>query len=112
MQRELIEYLKSIPERSEYVICMEDGSRVHHWHFYKRFKKILKAIGLNPKDYAPKELRHTTGTLMYLKGAPVKAIADQLRHEDQKTTMDFYIGADPDYQRSQNELLTLAQAEA
>ncbi len=112
MQKGLVEYLKSIPRRSEYVICMEDGSRVRHWHFYKRFKKILKAIGLNPKDYAPKEIRHTTGTLMYLKGAPVKAIADQLRHEDQKTTMDFYIGADPDYQRSQNELLTLAQAEA
>lgn len=112
MQRELIEYLKSIPRKSEYVISMEDGSRVRHWHFYKRFKKILKAIGVDPKDYAPKEIRHTTGTLMYLKGAPVKAIADQLRHEDQKTTMDFYIGTDRDYQRSQNELLTLAQAEA
>lgn len=117
MQRELIEYLKAIPVQEEeeeepakrkgYVICMEDGTRVHQWHFYKRFKKILSVIGLDPKQYCPKELRHTTGTLMYLKGAPVKAIADQLRHEDEKTTKDFYIGADPEFQRSQNELLTL-----
>lgn len=107
MQKELIEYLKSIPVISEYVLCFEDGTRLRQWHFYKRFKKILKAIGLDPKQYAPKEIRHTTGTLMYLKGAPVKAIADQLRHDDQKTTNDFYIGPDPDYQRSQNELLTL-----
>jgi hypothetical protein len=42
---------------------------------------------------------------MYLKGAYVKAISDRLRHDDQKTTNDLYIGADPDYQRSQNELL-------
>jgi len=112
MQKGLIEYLKSIPVLSEYVICMEDGTRVRHWHFYKRFKKILKAIGLDPKEYAPKEIRHTTGTLMYLKGAQVKAIADQLRHDDEKTTRDFYIGPDPDFQRSQNELLTIPQAQA
>ncbi len=98
---------KSIPVISEYVLCFEDGTRLRQWHFYKRFKKILKAIGVDPKEYSPKELRHTTGTLMYLKGAQVKAIADQLRHEDEKTTIDFYIGSDPEFQRSQNELLTL-----
>ena len=110
MQKELIEHLKTIPVKSKYVLCLEDGEkvqRVRHWHFYKRFKQILKAVGIDPKEYAPKELRHTTGTLMYLKGAQVKAITDQLRHDDQKTTIDFYIGADPDYQRSQNEVLVL-----
>jgi integrase len=112
MQKELAKYLKSIPVESEYVLCLEDGSRVRHWHFYKRFKKILEAIGVDPKDYAPKEIRHTTGTLMYLRGAQVKAIADQLRHDDQKTTTDFYIGADPDYQRSQNELLVIQNQNA
>ena len=107
MQKELTEYLKSIPVRSKYVLCLEDGSRLRHWHFYKRFKHILEAIGVDPRDYAPKEIRHTTGTHMYLKGAPVKAIADHLGHDDEKTTRDFYIGQDPDYQRSQNELLVI-----
>jgi len=65
------------------------------------------AIGLDPKQYFRNELKHTTDTLMYLKGAPAKAIADHLRHEDKKTTNGFCLGPDPNFQRSQNELLTL-----
>ena len=48
-----------------------------------------------------KELRHTTGSLMHLKGSPVLAIKDQLRHTTSRTTESFYIGSDLDYQRQQ-----------
>ena len=35
------------------------------------------------------------------------AIKEQSRHTNIKTTYDFYIGTDSDYQREQNEKLTL-----
>ena len=43
---------------------------------------------------------------MHRKGVPALAIKDQLRHSDIRTTVDFYIGSDLDYQREQNEKLS------
>jgi len=40
------------------------------------------------------------------------AIKDQLRHTDFKTTQDFYIGSDIEYQREQIEKIALNIAEA
>ena len=107
MQKELIELLKARPVRSEYVFSRPDGSKLRHWDFYRPFKKIVQAIGLDPKEYSCKEIRHTTGTLMHKKGVPVDDIATQLRHTTSKTTKDFYIGADHDYQREMAEKLIL-----
>jgi len=107
MQKELIELLNVLPRRSEYVFSKPDGSRLRHWDFYKPFKRIIQAIGLNPDEYSCKEIRHTTGTLMHKKGVPVDDIATQLRHTTSKTTKDFYIGADHDYQREMAAKLIL-----
>ncbi|MDO9349841.1 MAG: hypothetical protein Q7U55_01220, partial [Deltaproteobacteria bacterium] len=57
--------------------------------------------------YSWKELRHTTASLMHRKGVPALVIKDQLRHTNVKTTVDFYIGADVDYQREMIEKLIL-----
>jgi len=80
MQKELIDLFKSLPKRSEYVFSQPDGKPYRQWHVYKAFKRVLEAVGIDPKQYSWKELRHTTGSLMHLKGAPVLAIKDQLRH--------------------------------
>ncbi len=48
-----------------------------------------------------------TGTLLHLKGADPLAIKDQLRHTTIKTTENFYIGSDVEYQRSQIQRLSL-----
>jgi hypothetical protein len=44
---------------------------------------------------------------MYLKGVPALSIKDQLRHTTVKTTEDFYIGSNVEYQREQAEKLIL-----
>ena len=44
---------------------------------------------------------------MNLKGAPPIAIRDQLRHASVKTTENFYIGSDVNYQREMIEKLVL-----
>jgi integrase len=64
-------------------------------------------LGIDTERYSWKELRHTTGSLMNLKGADSIAIKDQLRHSSLRTTERFYIGTDTEYQRAQAEKITL-----
>jgi len=106
MQKELIDLFEGLPKRSEYVFSQPDGKPFRQWHVYKAFKRVLKAVGIDPKQFSWKELRHTTGSLMHLKGVPVLAIKDQLRHTTSRTTENFYIGSDLDYQRQQIEKLS------
>ena len=47
-----------------------------------------------------------------IKGADPLAVKDQLRHTDFKTTQDFYIGSDIEYQREQMEKLALEKPKA
>jgi integrase len=108
MQKELIDLFESLPKRSECVFCQANGESYRQWHIYKPFKQILKALGIDTKQYSWKELRHTTASLMHRKGVPALVIKDQLRHTNVKTTVDFYIGSDVDYQREMIEKLILS----
>jgi integrase len=67
----------------------------------------LKAVGIETKHFSWRELRHTTASLMHRKGVPALVSKDQLRHTNVKTTADFYIGQDVDYQREMIEKLIL-----
>ncbi len=98
MQKELIELFQGLPRRSEWVFTKADGTPYHHWDIHKPFRKLLRSLGIDPEQYSWKELRHTTATLMHLKGAEIKSIKDQLRHTTMKTTESFYIGSDVAYQ--------------
>ncbi len=107
MQRELIDLFKGLPNHSEWVFCQPDGEPFKQWHVYKPFKQILKSLEIDTRQYSWKELRHTTASLMHRKGVPALVIKDQLRHTNVKTTVDFYIGADVNYQREMIEKLIL-----
>jgi integrase len=107
MQRELIDLFQSLPKRSELVFCQPNGEPFKQWHIYQPFKKILKSLGIDTKQYSWKELRHTTASLMHRKGVPALVIKDQLRHTNVKTTVDFYIGSDIGYQREMIEKLVI-----
>ena len=107
MQRELIDLFQDLPKQSEWVFCRGDGTPYIRDHIYGPFKRILKSLGINTKQYSWKELRHTTASIMNLKGSPLMAIRDQLRHSSVKTTEGFYIGSDMNYQREQAEKLIL-----
>lgn len=108
MQDELVElfreWMKKHPH-SEYVFCRKDGSPLTPDDYYKPFKRALTTIGKNEKGWNFHTLRHTTGTQLHLKGADPIAIKDQLRHSDFRTTTDFYVGNDSDYQKAQIERL-------
>jgi integrase len=106
MQKELIHLFENLPRKSEWVFSRPDGQPFNRDHIYKQFKKILKAVGIEHRRYSWKELRDTTASLMHLKGSPLSAIKDQLRHTSSKMTENFYIGSDTRYQREQNEKLS------
>jgi integrase len=112
MQKKLINIFEVIPRRSDWVFANQDGLPYPPWIVYKPFKAALKSVGIDPKLYSFKELRHTTGSIMNLKGSDPMAIKDQLRHTDFKTTQDFYIGSDIEYQREQIEKIALNIPEA
>ncbi len=107
MQRDLIDLFKVLPTRSEWVFCKPDGRPYRHWNIFEAFRRVLKSVGIDTEKYSWKEIRHTTGSIMNLKGGDPMAIKDQLRHTDFKTTQNFYIGSDVEHQRAQNEKLTL-----
>lgn len=106
MQKELIDLLKGLSRHSEWVFAKADSLPYRNWDLIKPFKALLKSLGF-PKNLSWKEIRHTTGSLMHIKGVPSLAIKDQLRHGSVQTTENFYIGTDMEYQRSQVEKLSL-----
>lgn len=65
------------------------------------------SLGIDVKQYSLKEVQHTTGSIMNIKGADPMAIKDQLRHTDFKTIQHFYIGSGIKYQCEQVEKLAL-----
>ena len=108
MQKELIDLLKTLPKRSDdWVFVREDGLPYQHWDIHKPFKALLKSLGIDAERFSWKDIRHTTATLLHLKGADTMAIKDQLRHATMQTTENFYIGSDVEYQRSQIQRLSL-----
>ena len=66
-----------------------NGEPFRQWHIHKPFKKVLKAVGIDPQRYSWKELRHTTASLMHRKDVPALVIRDQLRHTNVKTAVDL-----------------------
>jgi len=112
MQKDLMEIFQNLPKRSEWVFSKADGIPYTHAQLFKAFRNILVLLGIDVKQYSLKELRHTTGSIMNIKGADPMAIKDQLRHTDFKTTQDYYIGSDIEYQREQVEKLALERPKA
>ena len=53
------------------------------------------------------ELRHTTASLMPRKDVPALVIKDQFKHNNVRTTVDFYIGQDVDHPKEMIEKLIL-----
>jgi integrase len=107
MQRELVDLFQSLPKRSEWVFCKPDGMPYRHWNTFKAFRRVLRSLGIDTKQYSWKEIRHSTASIMNLKGSPPMAIKDQLRHTSVNTTESFYIGSNIEYQRMQNEKLSI-----
>ncbi|MFI0350392.1 tyrosine-type recombinase/integrase [Actinomadura sp. 9N407] len=77
-------------EDHDLVFCREDGTpysaaAVRWW-----FRKVLKAAGLDGKEWCPRELRHTFVSIMSDHGVPIEKISDLVGHSDSRITETVY----------------------
>ncbi|MEU6038324.1 site-specific integrase [Actinomadura sp. NPDC047616] len=90
--RQAAERLRAGEEYADHdlVFCRENGApydapSVRWW-----FRKILKAAGLNAKEWCPRELRHTFVSIMSDHGVPIEKISLLVGHKDTKITETVY----------------------
>lgn len=72
------------------VFCHEDGRPYTAQHVRHRFRKVLKAAGLNPAAWCPRELRHTFVSLMSDHDVPIEKISILVGHSSTKITETVY----------------------
>jgi integrase len=72
------------------VFCHENGRPYAAQHVRHRFHKLLKAAGLDPKEWCPRELRHTFVSIMSDHGVPIEKISDLVGHQNTKITETVY----------------------
>ena len=107
--QKLIDYLKTLPQKSEYVITTAKGERMtetawkrllesyiydlnyEYGYVPKSFKKYSpNKIPLSIEPFSWHCLRHTFCTLMYNAGVDVLTAKEQMGHSDVKTTLAIY----------------------
>jgi site-specific recombinase XerD len=54
------------------------------------FRKVVKAAGLNPKEWIPRELRHSFVSLLSDSGVPLESIARLVGHQTTTVTETVY----------------------
>ncbi|GAA2137022.1 hypothetical protein GCM10009727_32090 [Actinomadura napierensis] len=90
--RQAAERLKAGEAYQEYdlVFCHEDGRSYAAQHVRYRFAKVLKAADLNPREWCPRELRHTFVSIMSDHDVPIEKISILVGHSSTKITETVY----------------------
>jgi integrase len=56
----------------------------------RAFRKVTAAAGLNPREWTPRELRHTFVSVLSDNEIPIEKISDLVGHSDTTTTETIY----------------------
>ncbi len=81
------------PQPNDLVFAQEDASPQHPSNFAKRFRKLVKAVGL--PQIRLHDLRHTHASLALQAGVHVKVVSERLGHSSVGITLDTYSHAIP-----------------
>jgi integrase len=90
--RQAAERLKAGEAYQEHdlVFCHEDGRPYAAQHVRYRFAKVLKAADLDPREWCPRELRHTFVSIMSDHDVPIEKISILVGHSSTKITETVY----------------------
>jgi integrase len=77
-------------EDHDLVFCHVNGAPYKAQHVRYRFAKLVKAAGLKPKEWCPRELRHTFVSIMSDHGVAIEKISDLVGHRNTKITETVY----------------------
>jgi len=96
INQDMVDLLKNIPVRGEYIFCKKDGSQLKDPK--RAFKTALKRAGI--KDFKFHDMRHTSATYLLERGATLEAVQKHLNHSD-ITMTQRYAHIVEEYQRKQ-----------
>ena len=56
----------------------------------REFRKVVTAAGLDPKEWTPREQRHTSVSVLSDSDMPIEKISDLVGHKEHATTETVY----------------------
>jgi len=74
----------------ELVFTTATGGQLDKDTVLRAFRKVVNAAGLNPKEWTPREQRHTFVSVLSDEDVPIEKISDLVGHKDQTTTETVY----------------------
>jgi integrase len=72
------------------VFASEVGTEMDRHNVLRGFRKILKATGLTPQDWTPRELRHSFVSLLSDAKVSIEVISRLVGHSDTTVTVRVY----------------------
>jgi integrase len=72
------------------VFTSQVGTELDAANVRRAFRRVIKAAGLDPKEWSPRELRHSFVSLLSSGGVPIEDIADLCGHSGTSVTEKIY----------------------
>nr|WP_245571056.1 tyrosine-type recombinase/integrase [Catelliglobosispora koreensis] len=72
------------------VFATRNGGKLDAANVRRSVRRIVKAAGLNPKDWTPRELRTSFVSLLSASGMRIEDIADLCGHAGTRVTEEVY----------------------
>jgi integrase len=74
----------------ELVFTTATGGQLSKDAVLRAFRMVVIAAGLDPKEWTPREQRHTFVSVLPDEDVPIEKISDLVGHKDQTTTETVY----------------------
>ncbi|MEV0823613.1 site-specific integrase [Nonomuraea rubra] len=75
---------------NDLVFASKVGTELDAHNVRRSFRAVLKKAGLNPKDWTPREMRHSFVSLLSDSGMPIEAISRLVGHRNTTVTETVY----------------------
>jgi integrase len=75
---------------NDLVFCTLVGTELDAANVRRSFRRVIKAAGLNPADWTPRELRHSFVSIMSDAGVPIERISQLVGHSGTTVTETVY----------------------
>ena len=102
-------YLEEERQQGSHLFVNGAGNRIGNTGFYRIFRRLLKAAGLDKEGITPHSLRHFYGTALLQGRADVETVRTLLGHRDLRTTCRYLHATEEGRQRAVEQLPMLTE---